>query len=463
MSFRIVLLSILAASFPLCITTATADETPRMQPAPEVGFGAFGGPARDVSLGSLDPNTGFKFLLAFTTGLLNTPDGTLAQLSAFMSSVCRTNVTPQAIDERITIAAMAFMRCCLEKALAMATRPRKFNSGILADFDHVFIIDSTNFELHPSLREIFKGSSGASSMSSMRIQLVLDYVTGRLYVEIGDTKLCDAPTLQRLVETHALNISGKCLFLADLGYFKIATFQTIHEKHQFFLSKLMFGVTLHDETGAKLDIQALLKASPDSFDRIVTLDGVRYRLVGKKLPDSVVNLRLRKANRAAQYRRGGVITDAYRLFLQYALFLTDLPTTHQMDALFTLYRIRWQIELVFKTWKSILAIHKLRSTKLERVMCEVYGKLILAALSSMITASVEMLQVTLPVSLHRAMQHLRTVALLWASAIFRGGRILDEFLSALTIDIARLCKKKSQRNKPSIETRLNPAQATTPA
>jgi YidC/Oxa1 family membrane protein insertase len=38
-----------------------------MQPAPVSGFTAIGGPARDVTLGSLDPNTGFKFLLELTS------------------------------------------------------------------------------------------------------------------------------------------------------------------------------------------------------------------------------------------------------------------------------------------------------------------------------------------------------------------------------------------------------------
>jgi hypothetical protein len=408
------------------------------------------------------PITGLTFLVTFTTGLLNTPTGTLAQLAAFLSGVCKTQVSPQAIDERLTVSAMAFMRCCLEKAFAMATRPRVCNGELGAAFDHVYIIDSTNFELHASLREVFKGSGGAGSVSAMRIQLVLDYVTGRLHVWIGDTKLCDAPTLQRVVEDCALDTSGQCLFLSDLGYFKLATFRTIHQQQQFFLSKFLFGVALHDETGAALDLQALLKAAPDAFDQVVTLEGVRYRLVGRKLPDAVVNQRLRTANRAAKCKRGGVITDAYRLFLQYALFLTNLPLTYRMEALFTLYRIRWQIELVFKTWKSILAIHKLRAAKLERVMCEVYGKLILAALSSRITATVESVHDKLVLSLHRVMQHLRSVAPLWASAILQGAQALAAFLAALATDLARLCKKTSQRTKPSIETRLQHALATQP-
>ncbi len=42
-------------------------ETPRLQPAPLSGLSAVGGPAKSISLGSLDPNTGFKFLLELTS------------------------------------------------------------------------------------------------------------------------------------------------------------------------------------------------------------------------------------------------------------------------------------------------------------------------------------------------------------------------------------------------------------
>jgi hypothetical protein len=33
------------------------------------------------------PVNGLRFLLTFTTGLLNTPDGTLAQLAAFLGAI----------------------------------------------------------------------------------------------------------------------------------------------------------------------------------------------------------------------------------------------------------------------------------------------------------------------------------------------------------------------------------------
>ena len=399
------------------------------------------------------PITGFKFLVTFTTGLLNTPEGTLAQLAAFLSGACLTEVSAQAVDERINTMAIEFMRQCLQKAISMSRRPLDFDEGALVGFDHVYVIDSTNFELHPSLADIFKGNGGGASKSSMRIQLVLDYLEGTLHVEIGDTKLSDPKTLHDIVERRGLDMSGNCLYLSDLGYFKTATFEKIDAvPGQYFLSKLMFGVGIENERGGQINLQDMLKKAPDSFDMIVKIGGLICRLVGKKLPGNVVNQRIRKANEASE-RKGG-ITDAYRLFLQYALFITNLPVRYDVGMLFVLYRIRWRIELVFKTWKSILAIHKIRSAKVERVMCEVYGKLIIAAISSMICAAAEAYLDGAVISLHRAMRHLRVAAVSWALSIMDGLLSHTKFLNKLKQDIARLCRKRSQKNKPTIEQLL---------
>jgi len=40
------------------------------------------------------------------------------------------------------------------------------------------------------------------------------------------------------------------------------------------------------------------------------------------------------------------------------------------------YKLRWQIELIFKTWKSNLNIHKVKPVKQERMECQLIAKLI---------------------------------------------------------------------------------------
>lgn len=41
-----------------------------------------------------------------------------------------------------------------------------------------------------------------------------------------------------------------------------------------------------------------------------------------------------------------------------------------------MYRLRWQVELTFKHWKSLFRIDLLKGTRPERIRCLLYGRLI---------------------------------------------------------------------------------------
>lgn len=55
---------------------------------------------------------------------------------------------------------------------------------------------------------------------------------------------------------------------------------------------------------------------------------------------------------------------------------------HTMEQVHDIYSLRWQIEIVFKTWKSLLGISHCHNIKRERLECHLYGQLIAIFLCS---------------------------------------------------------------------------------
>lgn len=53
-----------------------------------------------------------------------------------------------------------------------------------------------------------------------------------------------------------------------------------------------------------------------------------------------------------------------------------------MGQVHDLYSLRWQIEILFKTWKSFFYIHHCKKIKRERLECHLYGQLIAILLCS---------------------------------------------------------------------------------
>ncbi|MEI7557244.1 transposase [Candidatus Chlorohelix sp.] len=62
---------------------------------------------------------------------------------------------------------------------------------------------------------------------------------------------------------------------------------------------------------------------------------------------------------------------------EWLVYFTNLSGEKaSLEEVVVLYRLRWQIELLFKLWKQAGGLEKWRSGKPYRILCEVYAKLI---------------------------------------------------------------------------------------
>jgi hypothetical protein len=151
------------------------------------------------------------------------------------------------------------------------------------------------------------------------------------------------------------------LTIADLGYFCVDVFLAIADKSAYFLSRFFHLTALLDESGKRIELVTLLrKQTGDSADLSVRL-GIRQalpcRLILLRNPQEVAEKRRRTAREHAK-KRGATLSQSYLFLLSWTLFVTNAPASMiSVKHIYDFYRIRWQIELIFKLWKSYCGLN----------------------------------------------------------------------------------------------------------
>jgi hypothetical protein len=115
------------------------------------------------------------------------------------------------------------------------------------------------------------------------------------------------------------------------------------------------------------------------LDRQVLLgpERVPVRLVALTVPEEVANLRRHRAKVSAQRRHRSPPGSAHLFLMGWNLFLTHVPaSTWPPKIRVAVYRLRWRIEIIFKTWKSRLGLRQLNCRSAVLLQLSVMTKLL---------------------------------------------------------------------------------------
>ncbi len=320
---------------------------------------------------------GFKFLDMLLFTHFNADELSLNDLSAQLADRFNIHISSQAIDERFTNAAVVFFKTILEKILNNWLSSKAHIN--FTKYKKVKIKDSTSFQLPMNMKEKYRGSGGASSEASIRIQFEYDLKNG----EITDLSLHPFIYQDMTDSSKTIDaIKSDELIIRDLGYISINYMQKIQEKSAFYLNRLHSGTNVYQKEGeyyVKIDfakIQKQMKKNGLSFlDKKVYLGKDKFptRMIIELLPQKKYEERIRKVKRKASKgsRNIGKNLKA-RIALNVFVTNTNIPA----ENIRILYTLRWQIELMFKVWKSIGEIHKVKEMKVERFEAYLFAKLI---------------------------------------------------------------------------------------
>lgn len=318
--------------------------------------------------------TGNLFLQTLTFGFLDKPNASLSELTETSQDLGVT-ITKQGLQTRIE-EAVPFLKEMFQQALSLFRNDLPLDLKTLHQFTAIFLTDSSTVALPDNLKAEFPGCGGDGPEAAMKIQLTFEFLRG----VIAGISFQAGRTPDQSYREELQAITPGALYLSDLGYFVLARFRTLDEHQAYFLSRFDTQVALFSATGEARDLLAWLRAHAEGqFEETMCIgrtERLACRMIVVRVPQAVADARRRKANETAR-RKGRTPSERHLALMDWTIFITNVPsamlTARQVVVLYT---VRWQIELMFKLWKSECALDRVAGHHRERILSELYAKLI---------------------------------------------------------------------------------------
>lgn len=223
-----------------------------------------------------------------------------------------------------------------------------------------------------------------STAADWRVHLGFDLVRHQL-TDCVVTKTSHGETFAQ--QTYA---PGE-LVIADRGYGTRANIATVAAAHAEVLVRLTWqNLPLQTRDGQPCDVVAVWRTVPYGATgawEVQTaptgeLPAIAGRLIIVHLPEpQALAARLKRHHAAKkQARRGGRLDPRTLEASEYVLLFTTVPATVTAEQVHALYRLRWQIELVFKRLKSLVHLDALPAKTARLAQSWLYAKLLIAVL-----------------------------------------------------------------------------------
>ena len=289
--------------------------------------------------------TPFRLGLALTATCASQRVETIADFHCGFNALFGTTVTYKAFYNQVAKPRFAdFARTMTERLVSdMTLKVLGFKKGhAFAEFHHIVIQDGSSFAIHDGLREVFPGRFKAVQPAAVELHTTMDL-------------LCDAPTTVVLTpdtaseqaflpEPTALRDS---VLMADRGSVDLHYLRRVQDEGGFFLIRAKAGMN-----------PQVLEALREDGKRLHSLRNKALQSIHAKLP---------KRQRVELVVRWHVEGQPLCLRLiiswnprtkSFCYFLTNLPPQRDpLEVICRAYKWRWQVELLFKEWKSYANLH----------------------------------------------------------------------------------------------------------
>ncbi len=328
--------------------------------------------------GKVPPSCFVNTLLFNENDMVNT---SLPDLTADLNQIYNIDISKEAMHKKFTPACVDFFKALLQEMLGDQLPKDTGGKALPLHFPRIKIKDSTKFSLPDNYNGAYKGYGNFSKKNGLiSLQYEYDLVSSNwLSFEMTKGLRNDQQDSTETVES----ITNGDLHIRDLGYITPAYLCAVVEKEAFFLNRLppQCGVFINSKkpidwkkTDAYFTKHALASLELDVM--IYEKNKIPCRLLIEPVSDAEYCRRLKKAVERTK-SRGSVPSELLKIMMKYNIFITNVSAKIlPFEEIRKTYYLRWQIELVFKTWKSFFKTDRIKKVKKERLECQLLAKLL---------------------------------------------------------------------------------------
>jgi hypothetical protein len=320
--------------------------------------------------------TGTHLAQVLVFGFLKDPQITLRQLAQLCWEL-GVSISAQGLHSRINQHCVTFFKALFERGLALFQNHLALKVPVLQHFTQVNLVDSSVIALPDSMQTEFSGCGGSGPAASLKLQTVFDFLRGtllRLTVQPGRAT-------DQAYRDYLDSVQAGSLTIMDLGYYRLDSFAALAAREAYYLTRYCYPTRVLTPDGTPIELLSELQQTAEVRVEREVLLGTTHRLpvrlIAVRVPQEVADERRRKLRAKVQAGKRKPSSKEYLAFQGWSVWITNVPAALlAASQVPTLYRVRWQIELLFRLWKSYGGVGCERVERRERILTEFYAKML---------------------------------------------------------------------------------------
>jgi hypothetical protein len=249
------------------------------------------------------------------------------------------------------------------------------SKGVLGHFKNVMIDDSTTIHLPDTLVNDYPGNVSMGEKKAVaKIHAMYNLTKNNFsFLHMHSFSNND----QSLSDKVIPYLQKGDLCIRDLGFSILDVMSEFIKRGIYFISRKTYKTQVFNSvTGKEIDI--LKELNKNGYIDKEVIIGKSHQINARLVVTPVSLAQAQERKRRAKNDRDKRLnhSEKYYKLLGYNIFITNIPAEKcSSKAVQQLYKLRWRIEIIFKSWKSCFSIEKIihsQCCNVVRVNCTIY-------------------------------------------------------------------------------------------